>query len=346
MAYDVMSFIPILICPMPFKQKHKTPSTSPRKKPQYKVKNWTEYNKSLKNRGDLSLYFPPGDLKTNFINDDPYIPGVSGQQSTYKPPYIELIYTFYRLFCWGIRQMTGYFEHLWKTKKLDICVPSFGHLSDLFASLPVKVKQFCDQVVKTIRSGESVALIFDSTGLRFDKASHWFETKYKKHCNITPWRKMHLSMDPDMNIHGIEITDCETSDIEMMDSLMATPTVDKVIADGGYYGIETSQNLYEKGIIPVIPPPSHAVVHGTDATSWHDTITQYIKEKGTVYAFHKKFDYGQRSLIEAQISRIKRCIGSRLKTQRTESQKSEGTIIANIINIWNSFGRCSCVKIG
>ncbi|WP_075553188.1 transposase [Candidatus Paracaedibacter symbiosus] len=95
---------------MPYKQKLKDASSNPRTKPSYKVTNWSAYNKSLKKRGQLSLYFPQGNLKSVFINQNPYILGVSGQQSTYTPAYIELIYTFYRLFDWGIRQITGFFE--------------------------------------------------------------------------------------------------------------------------------------------------------------------------------------------------------------------------------------------
>ncbi|WP_196493110.1 hypothetical protein [Burkholderia territorii] len=40
--------------------------------------------------------------------------------------------------------------------------------------------------------------------------------------------------------------------------------------------------------------------------------------------FGKKFGYGQRALVEEQISRIKRCIGERLLTQRLESHQREG----------------------
>ncbi|AFC71694.1 putative transposase IS4 (plasmid) [Rickettsia australis str. Cutlack] len=50
--------------------------------------------------------------------------------------------------------------------------------------------------------------------------------------------------------------------------------------------------------------------------------------------------------IEAQISRIKRCIGSSLLTKKISSQKHEAIIISNIINLWNSFGKCVAVKIG
>lgn len=88
---------------MPYKQKLKNASANPRAKPVYKVTNWSAYNKILKKRGQLSLYFPQGNLKSLFINEKPYTPGVSGQESTYTLAYIELIYTFYRLLGWGLR---------------------------------------------------------------------------------------------------------------------------------------------------------------------------------------------------------------------------------------------------
>lgn len=334
---------------MPYKQKLKTPSLKPRKKPQYKVTNWAEYNQSLKRRGAISLYFPHGDLKSQFINEEPYTLGVSGQQSTYKQSYIELTFLLYRLLGWGMRQTAGYIEDLWRTKNLDIPVISFGHMSTLFSALPLKVQQFCNKLAKRTERGERVTLIFDSTGLRFGKASHWYQTKYEKPCDQKPWRKLHISTDPEMNIHDVGITETSVCDIEMMDDLIPeeiSPLLEKVVADGGYYSKEVVEDLYNKGIIPAIPPPSHATVQGKANTQWHDKIVQYIKDKGTVYAFHKKYGYGVRALVEAQISRIKRCIGSSLKTQRIESQTREGIIIGSIINKWNSFGKCVCVKVG
>ena len=105
--------------------------------------NWTEYNKSLKKRGKLSLYLPIGDLKSHFINDSPYIKGVSGQESTYKQPYIELIYIYYPLLGLGMRQITGYFEDIWQTQNLKIAAPSFDHLSDSFSTISLEINQFC-----------------------------------------------------------------------------------------------------------------------------------------------------------------------------------------------------------
>lgn len=332
---------------MPHKERVKLGVARKREKPKYKVINWTQYNQSLRKRGMISLYFPKGDIKSLFINEMPYIKGESGRLPTYLTPYVQFIYTLYRLFVWGQRQITGYLEDLWKSKNLDIAVPSFGHLCDLFANVPIKVKQFCNKLCQRINNGESIDLIVDSTGLSFGKASHWYETKYNKPCNNKPWKKMHIAIDPEMNVHAIEITDYESSDIEGLDQLIPEGLeIKKLIADGGYYSIAGTQRLNDQGITPVIPPPKHAVVHEQNATAWHDKIVQYIKDKGSVYAFHKKYGYGKRALVESQISRIKRCIGSSLLTQNTDLQKLEGVTIANIINQWNSFGSCVSVKMG
>jgi len=332
---------------MPYKERLKTGEHRKRKKTQYKIVNWSSYNQSLRKRGMISLYFPEDDVKSLFINNTPYVQGDSGQSTTYQTPYIQLIYTFYRLFGWGMRQITGYLEDLWKTKGLDIPVPSFGHLCDLFSKVSIEIKQFCNKLVSKLKDGEAIDLIADSTGLKFGKASRWYETKYNKPCNNRPWKKMHLSMDLDTNICAMEITDYDISDIEMLPLIIPeNTTVNRLIADGGYYSIQGVEELNAKGITPIIPPPKHAMVHAKETTTFHDKIVQYIKDKGTVYAFHKKYGYDKRALVEAQISRIKRCVGASLLTQKPESQKQEGKTIANLINQWNAFGRCISVKTG
>jgi hypothetical protein len=114
-----------------------------------------------------------------------------------------------------------------------------------------------------INKEESITLILDSSGVQFSHASHWYETKYNKPCKQRPWRKLHISMDPEQNMYGVEVTESNTPDILMMNSLIldeTIPVVDRVIADGGYYSIGGVEGLNKQGIIPVIPPPRHSVV--------------------------------------------------------------------------------------
>ncbi|WPY01685.1 IS5 family transposase domain protein (plasmid) [Candidatus Trichorickettsia mobilis] len=110
--------------------------------------------------------------------------------------------------------------------------------------------------------------------------------------------------------------------------------------------MEKAEQLCQARIIAIIPSLRHAVIDPQHPGSWHNRIVQYIKDKGSVYAFHKKYCYGKRALIESQNSRIKRGIGNSLLTPRQESQITEGKIIANIINLWNLFGQCNSIKIG
>jgi hypothetical protein len=149
-----------------------------------------------------------------------------------------------------------------------------------------------------------------------------------------------------MEIEAAEVTENIVGDTEVYEDLIPNDiNVEKFIADGGYYSIDILNELHDMGIIPVIPPPAHAVTHGEKGTEHHDKIVQYIEDKGTVYAFYNKYDYNVRSRVEAQFSRIKRCIGESFKTHELESQKTEGIIISNIINLWNSFGTCTSVKV-
>lgn len=148
---------------MPYKERLKSGDSRKRAKAEYRVTNWSQYNHSLKNRGKISLYFPKGDIESIFINSTPYEQGISGRHITYKQPYIEFIYILYRLFGWGLRQIAGYIEDLWETQNLHLPVPSFGHLSDLFAMAPIKIKQYCKNIRRRIESGEEIDLIADST---------------------------------------------------------------------------------------------------------------------------------------------------------------------------------------
>lgn len=217
---------------MPYKEgnklRKKIPDRVPRAKPEYKVTNWPIYNKSLKKRGQLSLLFPSGDLQDVLINENSYCKGHVGRHAFYQPAYIELIYIHYRLFGWGMRQISGYFEDLWQSRGLDIPVPSFGSLSDLFGNISLEIKQFCDKVKKRIENGEAVDLIADSSGMSFSKASGWYENKYDKPCKKRPWKKMHLSMDPKMNIHALKMTTDRVDDRDVLDDLIPGRFKDEV----------------------------------------------------------------------------------------------------------------------
>lgn len=328
---------------MPFKERLKTGSPRKREKPCYVPRDWSSYNNSLKKRGKLSLYFPAGDLKSLLINQHSYAEGVSGRQAYYSKAYVEILLIFYRMLNMGLRAFVGFMEDYWKLRGLDIDVPCFGHLSDLFAALDMTIQQKCATTAVRLKNGENIAVIMDSTGMRFSNAGAWYAKKYGKVPDRTPWRVMHLTMEAEGDILALEMTNTETGDSTGMDQMLAQlDNVGCVIADTGYYQIERNEQLLAKGIMPVIPPKSSAV-DDPEHNRHHDQLVRYLAKKGH-YAFQKKYGYGLRSRVEAMFSRIKRCIGETLKTRRETSQIQEGKAIANLINQWNAFGMAHCVK--
>jgi len=131
------------------------------------------------------------------------------------------------------------------------------------------------------------------------------------------------------------------SDISVLDNIVPDDIeIGNLYRDRAYYSINKLEELKNKGMTPIISPPKNAKIHDKASAKYHDKIVKYIERKGSIYAFFKRYGYGERELVESQISRIKRCIGSTLLTQKTTSQKTEGIIIPNIINFWNSLGKC------
>ena len=328
---------------MPYKERLKSGEARKKPKPVYAPRDWSAYNKSLRCRGMISLYFPQGDLMTTLVNLHPYVEGVSGQQVTYKTAYVSILFILYRLQNKGLRQFAGFMTEYWQTRVPGIPVPSFGHLSDLFAVLDLSVQQSCSRTVDRIKRGESVSVIVDSSGLRFSNARAWYAKKYGKPAPCEPWRMMHLAMDVEGDILELDVTSVDTGDSTALDNqLPRLGPIDQLLADTNYYQIERNERLITQGIIPIIPPKSTAVAD-PNQPRWHDKLVNYINEKG-MYAFQNKYNYGLRSRVEAMFSRIKRCVGDALKTRREQSQVQEGRAIAILINLWNSFGMAHCTK--
>ncbi|WP_150811222.1 hypothetical protein [Pandoraea sputorum] len=129
----------------------------------------------------------------------------------------------------------------------------------------------------------------------------------------TPWRKLHLSIDPDMNIHGVAVSDIKVSDVEGLQA---------VLPEG----------------MPVISPPSHAVSGLAETRRWHGRMGGHIREKASMhFGRNTATASGLRSRRRSRASCAASAHG--LLTRKRASQDNEGGVIANLINLGNAFGR-------
>ena len=82
------------------------------RKGKYKLTNWSEYNNSLKNRGDITFWLSEDALE-NWIEEDLVIKP-RGRQLKYSKIALQTIYTFRQIFNLRLRQAEGFTRSLIK----------------------------------------------------------------------------------------------------------------------------------------------------------------------------------------------------------------------------------------
>jgi hypothetical protein len=126
---------------------------------------------------------------------------------TYGAAYIQLMYTFYLPPRWCMWQAAGFMQEFRVVVGLDIAAPSFGQMGDRFAPVELRIRQRCKQLAAcslllaglgaTRPTSSSTARARTSGGAANGTNRCAAETPR------APWRKAHLSIDPDMNVRAI-----------------------------------------------------------------------------------------------------------------------------------------------
>ena len=132
---------------------HKRPYRHPKYKTAYRVNNWREYEQSLRDRGDITLW-----LSHDAI--DAWTPpqtGKRGAQPVYSETAIETALTLRLLFGLPLRQTEGFLGSLLRLMDLMLPCPDHTTLSRRHAT--GKIRRQIDRA-----PGGPIALIVDSTG--------------------------------------------------------------------------------------------------------------------------------------------------------------------------------------
>jgi uncharacterized protein YggL (DUF469 family) len=219
-------------------------------KDQYRVKNWSIYNKALENRGNITLYFDEEAIKNWYSLSS----GQRGGQEVYSDVCIEAIMMIKTVFKQAYRQAVGFTKSLLRLMNLShLKVPSYTQVNRRFGAL--KIKSY------DIPVSENLTIAIDSTGVKVYGEGEW---KCRKHgwSKRRTWRKLHLGVDPDTGfIHCHTTTTNSESDESQVDDLLdqIEQPVKEVYLDGAYDAQSCFDNLIEREINPVIPPQKGAV---------------------------------------------------------------------------------------
>jgi hypothetical protein len=148
--------------------------------PAYKTRNWPAYNKALKRRGALTIWFDPEMTWAAAPT------GKRGRQCDYGDAAIQTCLTMKVLFGMALRQTTGFVESLLRLIGLDWAVPDFSTLSRRQKTLKVNIPYR--------GSDGPLHLLVDSTGIKVEGEGEWNARKHGG-TKRRVWRKIHIGID-------------------------------------------------------------------------------------------------------------------------------------------------------
>ena len=310
-----------------------------KKKSTFRIRNWSEYNASLKQRGSLTIWVN-SDATANWTTDE--LSGEPGASPTYTDLAIETMATVQAIFSLPGRQTQGFLQSLFELMKVNLPVPDHSTLSrrrrDLEITLPVK------------NLSESVHLVIDSTGVKVYGEGEW---KVRQHGigKRRTWRKLHFCSDEaTLEIVSAVASTNDVSDAEALpDLLQDVPVeIEQVSADGAYDQRKCYDTLNKHGAKAVIPPRKGAKIwqHANSKADRHsrDENLRRIRKVGRK-EWKRESNYHRRSLAETQVFRFKTIFGDRLQTRQIDNQFNELILKSAILNRMTHLGMPDSVKV-
>ena len=265
-------------------------------KAQYRVINWAEYNESLRQRGNLTIWVSE---EAQSMWSAPRRTSRGGQRR-YSDLAVETCLTLRMAYRLGLRQTQGLMGSIGTLMGLDIRVPDYSTLSRRANGLSIA------QVMRQAGS-VPVHLVVDSTGLKIFGEGEWLAQKHKTKGIRRRWRKLHLGLDLlSGTIACANLTHDDVGDSTALPGLLdqLDAPITGFLADGAYDGASTRDLLrerYGETLDVVIPPPKNAVIRpqsARDPTVRDHHIAQ-IRSNGRM-AWQAATGYNRRSRIETQ----------------------------------------------
>ena len=239
----------------------------PKCRKKYKIHNWRSYERSLINRGDLTLW-----LSEDVIESwNPDLNQRMGRPKLYSDLAIETALTLRLLFKLPLRQTEGFLKSIFRLMNVGLNVPDHTILSRRKSTLKTKLKRMGTP------SGR-IDLVIESTGLVIHGEGRWTRHKHGKK-KRRGWRKLHIGAS-----NGFIVANClseyRKTDGEIAPNLIhQVGRIDSITADKAYDQSRvykaSNDHMNEAGQIN-INPRANAVVSATDEATLRQR-NQHIK---------------------------------------------------------------------
>ncbi len=296
----------------------------PKYKTKYQVKNWSEYETSLRNRGDITIWISKTAITTWMSLSN----RKRGAQKRYSDLAIETALSLRLLFHLPLRQTEGFLRSILKLMNLNLPCPDHSTLSRRNQSLNIS-KQL-DNIQ------DPVTFIVDSTGLKVCGQGEWHEKKHGKKQH-KKWKKLHIGVNSKGWIMASTITDGQEQDPVQIPDLLSQykGEIKNFIGDGIYdqSSVYSSVQSHSSNANIIIPPRKNSVP-SLDSKKLINQRNKHIKfiQKEDYFKWKRISGYYKQSHVENVFARYKKIFGGRLHSKRTDSQEIEIKIATKILN--------------
>lgn len=304
-----------------------------------RVRNWSNYNEALTQRGSLSFWFSEKMLKNWYSQEKS---GSKGRPLEFSDEAIVFCLTMKNLFKLGFRQTEGFVRSIVELMGLELKVPDYTLLC-------IRQKHVKVPLVKSFPP-EGACILVDTTGIKVFGEGEW---KVRQHGYVKHrlWRKLHLAVDAtSQEIASFCLTDLGVQDFEGLKRLSDEGELEgarMVVGDGAYDRFACYELAEQKGFNLLTPPQKNAKPSSerlrnkkkasAEAVARRDEAIFQVRKLG-LDEWKEQMGYHRRSLVETTMFRMKTLLGNRLRTRTMENQITEIAVRCMILNKMSRLG--------
>lgn len=283
----------------------------------YNIRNWSEYNAALKQRGSLTFWVDEAVLDNWII---PNLTGQRGASPYYSDVAIQTMATIKGIYRLAGRQCQGFIESIFELMGIELPVPDHSTLSRRLGTLSINLP--------TIPKTGARHVVIDSTGVKVYGEGEW-KTRQHGVSKRRTWRKLHIGIDESSGeIVAAMVTTNDVSDGEVLEDLLEQipEDIEQVSADGAYDQRKCYEAIKKRGARATIPPRRGAKIwqHGNSKAKRHsrDNNLRRVRKIGRK-GWKKESGYHRRSLAETGMFRFKTIFGACVWSRGFENQAVE-----------------------
>jgi len=292
----------------------------------YRIRNWSEYNAGLKQRGNLTFWISDETCEHWLTQDRTGQRGASTIDSDLAILTFATVKVVYRQ---AGRQTQGFLESIFALMDIELTVPDHSTVSRRLKTLEIQLPVIPQESARHI--------VVDSTGIKVYGEGEW-KTRQHGISKRRTWRKLHLGVDESTGeIVSAKVTSNDIHDGQVLPSLLDEIEDDiyQVSADGAYDHKHCYEEIAARDAIAIIPPRKNAKVwyrkNCKIAPHQRDENLRYIRKYGRK-AWKIDHQYHRRSLAETTMGRHKRAFGGIVTSHNFENQVIELLIQCRVLN--------------